>query len=108
MVELAFCAIDRRALDKGESRFRIEVQRPLEISEGAIEVTLDAKGGTAVDIGCDLVALGFPFPTGDDLSAAGDPRIEIGVATSCPAIALGESCHAERNAKQPSERRARE
>src|SRR5208337_4860044 len=99
-VELALCMIDRRALQEGERRLRIELQRLVEIGEGAIEIAFGSIGAAPIDVGRELIALSFPTSTGNDLRATGDPRVEVAAATPRPVIALGKSRRTEQNANE--------
>ena len=101
-VELALCIVDRCSLRKGERRLRIESQRLVEIGKGTIEIAFGPIGGAPIDVGRNLIALGFPTPMGDKFRATDDPRIEVGAATSHPPIALGKSRRTERNATERS------
>ncbi len=101
-VELALCIVDRCPLRKGERRLRIDIAAPCRDRQGHDRNRLWSDRRRPIDVGRNLIALGFQTPTGDKFRATDDPRIEVGAATSHPPIALGKSRRTERNATERS------
>src|SRR5271165_4121542 len=92
--------VDRRALRKRWRRPRIESQRLVEISEGAVVIASGPIAGGSIDIRRNPIALGLLISARDKLRATYDPRVEVCAAASLPEIALGQSVSAIRNAPQ--------